>query len=176
MLYHCYAYDSQVYLVIEPIDSWTDISMRLEACIADISTWMKINLLKLDQDKTELIILAPKHRVKELGNCQLIPDRTIVTDVTCVKNLGVYLDKSLSMEQHTAAVSKSCFNQIRNIGRIRSYITDSACKTLVCSLITFRWDYGNALLYGVNASVLAKLQRVHNTAARLIVVARNTII
>ena len=60
MLYHCYADDSQVYLVIEPIDSWTDISMRLEACIADISTWMKINLLKLNQDKTELIIFAPK--------------------------------------------------------------------------------------------------------------------
>jgi hypothetical protein len=56
-----------------------------------------------------------------------------------------------------AVVSKSCFNQIRNIGRIRSYITDSACKTLVCSLITSRLDYGNALLYGVNASVLAKV-------------------
>jgi hypothetical protein len=168
MLYHCYADDSQVYLVIEPIDSWTDISMRLEPCIADISTWMKINLLKLNQDNTELIILAPKHRVKELGNCQLVPDRTIVTDVTCVKNLGVYLDKSLSMEQHIAAVSKSCFNQIRNIGTIRSYITDSACKTLVCSLIASRLDYGNALLYGVNASALAKLQRVQNTAARLI--------
>lgn len=129
---------------------------------------MKINLLKLNQDKTELIIFAPKHRVKELGNCQLVLDGTIVTDVTCVKNLGVYLDKSLSMEQHIAAVSKSCFNQIRNIGRIRSYITDSACKTLVCSLITSRLDYGNALLYDVNASALAKLQRVQNTAARLI--------
>jgi hypothetical protein len=140
MLYHCYADDSQVYLVIEPIDSWTDISMRLEACIADISTWMKINLLKLNQDKTELIIFAPKHRVKELGNCQLVLEGTIVTYVTCVKNLAAYLDKSLSMEQYIAAVSKSCFNRIRNIGRIRSYITDSACKTLVCSLNTSRLD------------------------------------
>jgi hypothetical protein len=52
----------------------------------------------------------------------------------------------------------------------------NVCKTLVCSPITSRLDYGNALLYGVNASVLAKLQRVHNTAARLIVVTRNTII
>ena len=65
-------------------------------------------------------------------------------------------------------VSKSCFNQIRNIGRIRPYITNSAWKTLVCSLITSRLDYGNALLYGVNASALAKLQRIQNNAARLI--------
>jgi hypothetical protein len=35
---------------------------------------MKINLLKLNQDKTELIIFAPKHGVKELGNCQLVLD------------------------------------------------------------------------------------------------------
>jgi hypothetical protein len=111
--------------------------------------------------------LPQKHRAKELGNCQLVLDGTIVTALTFVKNLGVYLDKSISMEQHIAAVSKSCFNQIRNIGRIRSYITDSACKTLVCSLITSRLDYGNALLYGVNASTLAKLKRVQNTAARL---------
>jgi hypothetical protein len=49
-----------------------------------------------------------RNRVKELGNCQLVLDGTIVTDAACVKNLGVYLDKSLSMEQHIAAVSKSC--------------------------------------------------------------------
>ena len=57
---------------------------------------------------------------------------------------------------------------IRNIGRIRSLITDDACKTLVCSLVTTRLDYGNALLYGTNSCVMNKLQRVQNTAARLI--------
>jgi hypothetical protein len=29
-------------------------------------------------------------------------------------------------------------------------------------------DYGNALMYGVNASIVSKLQRVQNTAARLV--------
>jgi hypothetical protein len=48
------------------------------------------------------------------------------------------------------------------------YFTDDACKTLVNSLVISRLDYGNALLYGVNASILSKLQRVQNTAARLI--------
>lgn len=43
-----------------------------------------------------------------------------------------------------------------------------ACKTLVCSLVTSRMDYGNALMYGVNASIVSKLQRVQNTAARLV--------
>jgi hypothetical protein len=29
-------------------------------------------------------------------------------------------------------------------------------------------DYGNALMYDVNASIVSKLQRVQNTAARIV--------
>ena len=72
------------------------------------------------------------------------------------------------MEQNASAIAKSCFHQIRNIGRIRSYITVDACKTLVCSLVASRMDYGNASMYGVNASIVSKLQRVQNTTARLV--------
>ncbi|XP_056017485.1 cytochrome P450 3A6-like [Ostrea edulis] len=57
---------------------------------------------------------------------------------------------------------------IRNIGRIRPFITEDACKTLVSSLVTSRLDYGNALFYCVNSDIVSKLQRVQNSAARLI--------
>ena len=73
-----------------------------------------------------------------------------MNDVACVKNLGVFMDKTLSMEQQVRAVTKSCFHQIRNIGKIRPFITENDCKTLVCSLVTSPLDYGNVLLYGVN--------------------------
>ena len=51
------------------------------------------------------------------------------------------------MTKQVSAVLKSCFHQIRNIGRIRQCITVDACRTLVCSLVKSRLDYGNALLY-----------------------------
>lgn len=74
------------------------------------------------------------------------------------------------MEKQVSSVTKSCYmyHQIRSIGHIRQYITDNACKTLVSSLVTSRLDYGNALLYKINVSATARLQRVQNTAARLI--------
>ena len=72
------------------------------------------------------------------------------------------------MEQQVSAVAKSYYHQIRNIGHISSYITENASKTLVCSFVTSWLDYGNALLYNVNSSVIARLQRVQNTAARMI--------
>jgi hypothetical protein len=88
-----------------------------------------------------------------MWHCHLILlyDTTIwhynMTFVSCVRNLGVFFDKTLSMEKQVSGTSKSCFNQIRNIGRIRTYITDDACKTLVNSLITSQLDYGNVMLH-----------------------------
>jgi uncharacterized HAD superfamily protein len=110
---------------------------------------MKSNMLKLNQDKTELIIFTTKQRTKGFVNCSISVDGYIVNEASVVKKLGVFFDKTLTMEKQVSSVSKSCFLQIlvRKIGRIRSYITDDACKTLVNSLVISRLDYGNALLY-----------------------------
>jgi hypothetical protein len=64
MSYHSYADDAQVYQVIKPQGDWSDLSERLERYLADIADWMSANKLNLNQDKTELIIFAPKHQVK----------------------------------------------------------------------------------------------------------------
>jgi hypothetical protein len=66
---------------------------------------MKLNLLKLNQDKTELIIFAPKHRLQEFTGCQLEFDGSLVSDACCVKNLGVFLDKN---PEHGKARIISC--------------------------------------------------------------------
>ena len=85
----------------------------------------------------------------------------------CQKS-GCIFDKTLRIAKQVSATSKSCFYQIRNIVRIRTYITDDACKTLVNSLISSRLNYGNVMLYGLSANITNKVQRVQNTAARLI--------
>ena len=56
---------------------------------------------------------------------------------------------------------------MRNVGRIRPYITENACKTLVCSLVTSRLDYCNSLTNGLPASVIQRLHKIQNTAARV---------
>ena len=77
-------------------------------------------------------------------------------------------DSNLKMGNQIANTVKSCYYQIRNIGRIRPYLTKESCKTLVHALVTLRLDYGNALLYGLPQTALQRLQKVQNCAARLI--------
>ena len=168
LLYHCYADDTQVYMAIMPKTTWSDVAKKLEACLADISTWMSANMLKLNEEKTELIIFNPKHQVRMNEELRLQVGNNTVSVASSVKNLGVYFDTSLTMERQVNAISKACYYQIRNIGHIRRYITLDACKTLAHALITSRLDYGNALLYGLPSTLMTRLQKVQNSSARLV--------
>jgi hypothetical protein len=98
MSYHSYADDAQVYQVIQPQGDWSELSERLERYLSDIADWMSANMLKLNEDKRELIIFAPKHEVKHFSDFRLKFDGTMLSDVSCVNNLGMYFDKTISME------------------------------------------------------------------------------
>ena len=66
-------------------------------------------------------------------------------------------------------ICKIAFLEIRRIGTIRLYLTKDATQTLVVSLVLSRIDYCNSLLAGLPQSLIGKLQRVQNCAARLVV-------
>jgi hypothetical protein len=94
-----------VYLVIKPLANWKNISKRLETCLSDVSVLMSSNMLKLNQDKTELIVFAPKHRVKEFSECCLSFDGTIVTNASFVKILGIFFDTVMTKIMASANIT-----------------------------------------------------------------------
>ena len=158
--YHFYADDTQLYLSFKPNDSVTQQQAfhRIEHCLIDIETWMNESKLKLNTDKTEVILDTTSVTVGE----------SEITSAKSVKNLGVMFDSTLSMQDQVNSVCKSCYMHLRNISRIRCYLTPDVCKSLVNSLVTSRLDYCNATLYGLPNTMLRKLQQVQNTAARII--------
>jgi len=60
---HFYADDSQLYLTFKPNDnvSAREALYRVESCLSDIVSWMHTNMLKLNSDKTEVIVFSLKH-------------------------------------------------------------------------------------------------------------------
>ena len=93
---------------------------------------------------------------------------------TCVRfshsaaNLGFIFDELLSCKEQVRKVVTTCFMTIKNLSKIRAYLSVSDLKTLVCSLILSRIDYCNSLYYGINSDVIGGLQSVQNSAAKLI--------
>jgi len=89
--------------------------------------------------------------------------------VESVRNLGVYLDSSLSMQTHVAKVTQTCFFQLRRLRQIQRLLGRDVTANVVAALVLTRLDYCNALLAGLPYSTVAPLQRViYNTATRLV--------
>ena len=69
---------------------------------------------------------------------------------------------------HVTDTCKSAFYQLRNIFKIRRFLTPGTTESIVHAFVTSKIDYCNDLLYGLPKCVLKKLQYIQNSAVRLI--------
>jgi hypothetical protein len=166
--YSFYADDSQLYLFFE-LPQLTSATQQMEGTVSSVHAWMTQNKLKLNTNKTELIVIATKQDLVALADVILRVGDDNITPSHSARDIGVTVDSTLSMVPHISSTASAANFHLRNIGRIRSLITTDAAKHLVHSLVSSRLDYGNALLVNVPKCHLKKLQHVQNTAARIIV-------
>ena len=66
------------------------------------------------------------------------------------------------------SLCKSAFYQMRNIARIRRYLSPKTTELLIHAFVSSKLDFCNSLLYGILKRVLRKLQSVQNPTARLV--------
>ncbi|KAI2646255.1 hypothetical protein H4Q32_024563 [Labeo rohita] len=85
-----------------------------------------------------------------------------------VRNLGVILESDLSFSSHVKAVTKSAYYHLKNIARIRCFVSSQDLEKLVHAFITSRVDYCNGLLTGLPKKTIRQLQLIQNTAARIL--------
>ena len=57
-----------------------------------------------------------------------------------VKNLGVFLDNTLSMEEYISHLCRSAYLAMRQIASIRRYLTEKNTVQLFCSFVLSRLD------------------------------------
>ena len=170
ILFHMYADDSQLYKSISSTceeDQQQGIR-QLEECICEISDWMKKNKLKINEEKTEFLIVGTSQQRSKMQFDSISVGGLKIKSSPVVKNLGVYLDEELTMETHIRHICNSCYHFLGNIRLIRRYLTVSSAKTIVHSVISSRIDYCNSLFIGISEYLIKKLQLVQNYAARIV--------
>ena len=130
-------------------NNWRDGLARIQLCVSEIREWMNQNMLKLNDDKTELIVFTSKYKQDLYNDLSITIGDTVVDCSSQVKDLGVIFDRVLSLRQHVSYTSKTCRFHLRNISRIRKYIPQDTSVILVKSLVMSRLDYSNGLFYGL---------------------------
>ena len=164
---HLYADDTQLYTDFEA-DQADQTLERLEGCIEEIKRWMAMNFLKLNDSKTEFMILGSAHHLSKIGSKSLQIGTEVISPSKSARNIGAVLDQSMTMDEQVKSVCNSCYSQLRQIHHIRRCLTREATETLIHSFISSRLDNLNALLYGIPNSMILRLQYVQNCAARIV--------
>ena len=121
-----------------------------------------------NDSKTELILIGSKQQLAKLQPISFSVGNSTINNSSAVKNLGCWFDANLSMSKHITNVCNSAFFYLHNIRSIKKYLHEDSLHTLVLAFVTNRLDYCNSLLHGASKEQIAKVQRVQNAAARLL--------
>ena len=86
-----YADDTQLYMTMDNSNNdWRDGLARIELCVSEIREWMNQNMLKLNDDKTVLIVFTSKYK-QDLYNYLSITIGGTVVDCSASQGSGGHL-------------------------------------------------------------------------------------
>ena len=167
--YHAYAddlhiYGSCYYTNAHGTRTGPDILKRkIELCIMEIQCWANDNKLSLNPEKTEFCIFSTKCIQDVINVC----GQQIYSSTT-IKSLGVHFDQRLTMNDQIISICRYGYAFLRGLRYIRRALDTKSIISIVNSFVVSKIDYCNSLLYGITAANYKRLQKLQNTAARLI--------
>ena len=161
-----YADDTQIYISCKPSDI-VNLIPKVLKCINEVKEWSRLNGLKLNSTKTEVLHIKCRFR-----SCLPLPpfeiDDIQVLPVKKARNLGVVFDEQFTMSNYVSAKCRSASFALHKISKIRPYIDKNTTKKLVHAFVMCHLDICNSLLYGLPDTQLKKLQVIQNSAARMV--------
>ena len=104
-----YADDTQLYLPFKP-RSYQAVIKQMKGCLADIKSWIIANKLKLNDKKTEFMVIGKKASLQKLPTGKFIPiggERIVVAQM--VKNIGVMIDSQLDTSAQIKSVCRAVY-------------------------------------------------------------------
>ena len=164
--FHLYADDTQIYFRIS--DANLD-SLKIKFVIEKVQVWMSSRKLKLNTDKTEIMLVGTDYHLQNLNfpaHCNLNNNDIRIKNE--VRNLGVIFDSDLTMKSHVKRVKSSVIGNIINISRISKYLDKSSIMKLVHGLVLSKIDFCNSIFYELPDYDLRSMQLLINSAVRLI--------
>ncbi len=169
--YHCFADDTQLYLGFSPNSEITQQNAKesMENCITKIKSFMTKNKLKLNDDKTEFMLIGTSYWLSKVTFDSIMIGDTNIKATNDARNLGIIFDKEMKLDTQINKVCRIGFQNVKNLAAIRKILDLKSAKTAAHAFVTSNLDYGNSLLYGVPKTLISKLQLVHNAAAKVVV-------
>ncbi len=167
--FHLFADDTQLYLVFKPRKD-SEVLMtkeRIETCIAEIRQFFSECMLKLNDDKTVIMLIMSKFQEK-ISFPPITIGSQLISTSDSARNIGLIMDSTLSMDKHISNLCRQGFFQLCRLSKVFKCFSQPAAETIIHAFVTSRLDQNNALLAGLQKKQLNRLQYIQNSAARLL--------
>ena len=129
---------------------------------------MRTNLLKLNDSKTEIILLGTRQQLHKVRQFEIKIGQDNISPVPTARNLGVFFDQEMKWTSHINRLSASLFVTICSIVHVQHQLNKETAKIIIQALVLSKLDYCNSVYHGAPKYTVAKLQRLQNMSERVV--------
>ena len=136
--HHLFADDTQM-LPCFKTNLYTIAMSSLQSAFQSVSSWMSANFLALNPSKTDFIIFGTPQQLCKLQDPSFTLSHNVCRPIKAaasVRNLGVIFDQNLIFHAHITKMSQTCFFDIRDLRRIRSYLSLETTAVIGSALVS----------------------------------------
>ena len=169
LFFHHYADDLQLYCNFDLTATALGATLRrMDDCLDVVKQWMTSNCLCMNDNKTGYLPVVPKTAAVLVVDSVIREGDATITASRYVRNLGVIIDRHLDFKKQVSSIFGVRTFHLRHINQMSRFLPTTTKERVVNAIITSRLDYCSSLIYGTTVNNIARLQRMHNSAARFI--------
>ena len=162
-----YADDTQL-LVSGPKSHFHCLIARLERILTSLDNWFRFNGLKINVDKTQLMLLGSQQNVRNILPFQVKFRDHSLSPCSEAKNLGLIFDPTLSWNFHISFITKRCFGILSGLSHLKHCLPHGVITTLVSALVLSQIRYCLTVYGNGTRTNISRIQKILNYSAKVI--------
>ena len=162
-----YADDTQILVSGRPGDIGSLVA-SMEQTLSHLSQWFGKNGLKINAEKTQLIVLGSRQNIQRLAAVSINFMGATVVGSPTVRNLGVVFDQRMTFAAHIDDLVRRCTGALCGLSHSRHCLPQATVIKLVEGLVISPIRYCLTVYGTTNKTQLCRLQRILNFGARVI--------
>ena len=142
--------------------------MHLNEDLRNICKWCCQNFLLINPDKTKVLLVGVPALLRNLSTVSISLFGKEIQPVPVTKDLGVFIDQSLTYNEHIQKLFSNCLNKLVQINRIKHLLDRKTLILLLNAFVFSKLFYCSSVWSNTSKRNINKLQLIQNFAARII--------
>ena len=162
----CYVDDCKLYLSFRSANIREFSSLNED--LREICKWRCQNLLLINPDRAKILLVGVPQLLRQLPQMSISLLGKEIRPIPVAKDLGVYIDQSLTYNDHIAKTVSNCLFKLVQTCRIKHLLDRKPLILLMNAFVFSKMYYCSTVWASTSQSNVKKLQLVQNFAARIV--------